>query len=261
MEVDSSMSSQFVTALMMVSPLNRNPTILRIVGDRVSEGYLDLTTGVMRRFGAEVTMTVTGYEIANTGYQAADVEIEPDVSAAVYPMVAAAITGGRVEVAGVRETSRQPDIAVADHLGAMGCRIDDGASGIMVEGPASLQPLDADLSALPDGAMALATACLFADGPSRLTGLGTLRHKESDRLQALEDGMERLGARVVVDDESMMITPGPLRAATLDPHGDHRVAMSLALVGLKVVGVEVTDPEVVDKTWPGYWEAMTILQG
>lgn len=258
--IDSSMSSQFVTALLIVAPMTVEPTRLRIEGERGAAGYVEMTSRVMSAFGAAVDPTITGYEIPNLGYRVADLEVEPDVSAAVYPMVAAAITGSRVEIEGVGLDSTQPDIAVARHLETMGCIISDGAAGMTIEGPGSgLRPIDTDMAGAPDGAIALAIACLFADGPSRIGGLGTLHHKESDRLEAMRDGLTALGGRVHIDESSLRIEPGPLSAAVVRSHGDHRVAMSLAVAGLRIEGVLIDQPEVVTKTWPGFWEQMTAL--
>lgn len=254
--VDSTLSSQFVTALLLVAPTTREPTKIRIEGDRGAAGYVELTGRVMSAFGASVDQTITGYEVPNSGYHPADYQIEPDVSAAVYPLVAAAITGGRAEIGGVWLDSLQPDMAVAGRLRDMGCSVRDGETGVVIDGPEHLQPIDADMAGAPDGAMALAIACLFAGGASRITGLSTLRHKESDRLAALRGEMEKLGARVTIEGDTLQIDPGDLRAAVIDPHGDHRVAMSLALVGIRVEGVTVEHPEVVNKTWPEYWEVM-----
>ena len=259
LEIDSSVSSQFITALLLVAPLNRHPTTIRVVGVRLSEGYAGLTSDVMRAFGARIDETVTGYEVAVGGYQPADLQIEADVSAAVYPMVGAAITGGRIELQGVKPGSQQPDLVVARHLNTMGCRIGEGSHGMIVEGPSSLTPIEVDMKDAPDGAMALAVACLFATGPSRISGLSTLRHKESDRLQAMQEGLVKLGAEVVVEDDAMLIRPGTPRSGVIDPHADHRVAMALALAGLRIEGVTVSTPDVVDKTWPDYWSEMSAV--
>jgi 3-phosphoshikimate 1-carboxyvinyltransferase len=165
-----------------------------------------------------------------------------------------------VSLSGVTRTTRQPDIAIA-RLAAMGCEVTDDDRGLALRARARSLPIEADLGAAPDGALALAVASLFADGTSRLSGLSTLRHKESDRLTAMVEGFERLGGRATTDGETLVIEPAPLHEGRIDPHGDHRVAMSLALVGLRVDGVLIEDPGVVDKTWPGYWEKMASLNG
>jgi 3-phosphoshikimate 1-carboxyvinyltransferase len=128
-----------------------------------------------------------------------------------------------------------------------------------IEGTGALTPVDVDLSGSPDGALAVAVACLFADGPSRLRGLGSLRFKESDRLAATADELVRLGAGARVEGDDLVIEPGSLRPARLDSHGDHRIAMSFALAGLRIPGVEIADAAVVAKTWPGYWEMLATI--
>lgn len=255
--VDGSMTSQFATALMLAAPLSKEPTSLRV--DRIagSAGYLDVTIDVMRAFGAEVTPTITGFEIAPGGYRPTDLVVEPDASAAVYPMVAAAVTGGRVEIAGLGMASNQPDVVVAERLGEMGCMVEETETGLVVDsGGAGLRAVDVDMSAAPDGAIALAVACLFASGESRIRGLASLRHKESDRLAALSEEMGRVGATVRVEADTLVISPSRLHGGVIDPHNDHRIAMAMALVGLRIENVEVADPQVVGKTWPGYWETL-----
>lgn len=257
--VDCSKSSQFATAVLLVSPLMTEPARVRLTGLAGSSGYLDSTVAVMEAFGSRVERTITGFETAPTGFRPADYLIEPDASAAVYPMAAAAITGGRVRLPGLHRNTTQPDIAIARHLEAMGCAVDDDGEGLTVSGPPQLDPIDADLSDAPDGALGLAVVCAFARGPSKLSGLHSLKYKESDRLDALSEGLTRLGARVEIGQESLEIEPYPMHAGVIAPHGDHRIAMSLAVAGLRIPGIEVEDPNVVSKTWPGFWEMLASL--
>jgi len=255
-EIDCSESSQFATALLLGSPMASRPSTIKLTGLHGSSGYLDVTVEVMEKFGASLEPTITGFDVAAQRYGATDFVVEPDASAAVYPMVAAAITRGRVEVDGLRITSRQPDMAVAGVLEMMGCRLEDGDVGLVVDArDIDLEPIDVDLSGSPDGALAIAIACLFASGESRLRGLFSLRHKESDRLGAMTTEIARLGGDVAVEEDSLRVSHSSLQAGLVDPHGDHRVAMSLALAGLVIPGIEVTNPHVVNKTWPGFWDA------
>ena len=259
-DVDCSASSQFATALMISAPVATNPTSLRILGLRGSNGYLEVTADVMSAFGSPPTASIIGFDIANDGYTASDYLVEPDASAAVYPLVATAIVGGRVVIPGLRSTSHQPDVIIAQHLADMGCEIEHGDQIILEAGGDALAPIDADLSSAPDGALALAVACSFASGPSRISGLHTLRHKESDRLEAMATELIRLGAVITIEDDTLMITPRAMSATVINPYGDHRVAMSLALVGLRIPGIVVDDSEVVNKTWPGFWEMLNSLE-
>ncbi|HZD22024.1 MAG TPA: 3-phosphoshikimate 1-carboxyvinyltransferase, partial [Acidimicrobiia bacterium] len=236
--VDCSESSQFATAAMLVAPVMEQPCVLDIRGLTGSEGYLDGTVSVMRRFGATVEKTVTGYEIANDGYRAADVVIEPDASAAVYPMAMAAITGGRVVIENLGLASWQPDVAVASVLQEMGCDVALEDARIIVDARnMELGGVQADMSDAPDGALAVAVVALFASSASELRGLGSLRHKESDRLVAICNEMRRIGGDVDVVGENLLVRPSPLHGGVIDPHGDHRIAMSMACAGTRVPGV------------------------
>jgi len=253
-------TTQFATALLLVAPLALEPMTVIVDGLRGSAGYLELTLDVMSGFGAKVERIGQGFRVEPTGYLAAEFEIEPDASAAVYPLVAAAIRGGRVTVSGLDGSSHQPDIQVTGVLTAMGCRIAQGHAATTIEaddGP--LDPIDVDLSGMPDGALAVAVACLFAKGESRLRGLASLRHKESDRLRALTDQLRNVGAEARVEGDSLVISPGRLHPARIDTYGDHRIAMAFSLAGLVQPGIEIDSPGVVDKTWPGFWEMLESL--
>ncbi|HET7846422.1 MAG TPA: 3-phosphoshikimate 1-carboxyvinyltransferase, partial [Acidimicrobiia bacterium] len=221
--VPSGASSQFATALLLVAPLASEPLTVIVEDIQGSAGYLDLTVDVMRAFGAHVEQSGSQLRVKPSGYLPADFEIEPDASAAVYPMVATAIRGGTVTVSGLTDSSHQPDSQITVVLEEMGCRITrTGASTTIEASGDSLRPVDLDLSAMPDGALAVAVACLFADGESRLAGLGSLRHKESDRLQALADQLQNVGGQARVEGDSLVISPGVLRPARVDTYGDHR---------------------------------------
>ncbi len=260
MTIDCSASSQFATALLLIAPMTTKPTTIRVERLEGSAGYLSVTTQIMSAFGADVSPTFTGFEAANHGYTPADYVVEPDASAGVYPMVAAAITGGRIELPGLSTGSEQPDMLVARRLGEMGCRITEESHALVVDAVGvELSSIETDMSAAPDGALALVVACLFADGESRIRGLGSLRFKESDRLSALSEELSRLGGSISAEGDSLVVRPGTLMGAQVDPHDDHRIAMAAALVGLRVEGVTVTDPDVVNKTWPGYWDMLDAL--
>ncbi len=258
-EIDCSETSQYATALMLAAPTMEEPCDLEITGLEGSAGYLEVTAAMMRRFGADVTRALTGYHIENGGYTPSDVVIEPDASAAVYPMVAAAITGGRAVISGLGSESRQPDMRIAHVLGDMGCRVDWLPGDVTIEGRGSLEGVDVDMSDAPDGAMSIALAALFADGESTIRGLASLRLKESDRLAALSEEISKLGGVARVEGDSLVIAPCPLSGAVVDSHGDHRIAMTMALAGLVVPGVAVVGPGAVTKTWPGYWAFLDSL--
>ncbi len=244
----------------LIAPLAASPLTIEIAGLSGATGYLDLTLGIMDAFGVKASMGGGSMSVPNTGYRPATVAIEADASAAVYPMVAAALVGGTVTVEGLGKSSSQPDMRVAGVLEQMGCdvQMDDKSTTVSSSGDL-LNAIDVDLSGCPDGALAVAVACLGAVGRSRLRGLGSLRHKESDRLNALATELSRLGARVDIKGNDLEIRPGRISPAVIKTYSDHRMAMSFAVLGLAWQGIEIADPQVVSKTWPGFWEMLADL--
>jgi 3-phosphoshikimate 1-carboxyvinyltransferase len=260
--IDASRSSQYVSAVLLTAPYAKRDVELELRGGRlISRPYVELTLELMRAFGAEAGWREGRLWVAaGARYHGRDYAIEPDASAAVYPFCAAAIAGGRVRVDGIRANSIQADLGVLPLLAQMGCRVERGPDYAIVEGPGGpLRPLDADLNDLPDASLALAVVALFAEGPSRIRNVGSLRIKETDRLHALETELSRLGAQARAGDEDLTIEPGPLHGAEIHTYRDHRMAMSFALAGLRVPGVSIQDPGCVAKTWPDYFQALERL--
>ena len=255
--VDSHQTSQFASALLLAAPLAHGDITVIPLGLEGSQRYVEVTIGMMKDFGANVDQVGQGYRVEPRGYIGTEILIEPDASAAVYPMVAAAITGGRVVIEGLGSASVQPDLEIAAVLEQMGCEVTRTGKDTTVVAPVDgLAPIDVDLSGSPDGSLAVAVAALFADGQSRLRGLGSLRHKESDRLAALAAEITRLGAGARIQNDDLHITPRVLHPARVHTYGDHRIAMSFAVAGLRIPGVEIDHPEVVAKTWPAFWEML-----
>jgi 3-phosphoshikimate 1-carboxyvinyltransferase len=258
--VDCSESSQFATAMMLVAPIMHEPCSLELEGLTGSADYLEGTASIMRRFGASIERTTTGFEIANRGYEASDIVIEPDASSAVYPMAMAAITRGRVVIEGLGESSWQPDLRVAAVLADMGCRVDWDPESVTVDARGvELSGVDVDMSDAPDGALAVSVVALFATGPSRISGLHSLRLKESDRLSAISEEITRVGGGADIDGDTLIVAPRDLHGAVIDPHGDHRIAMAMATAGSGVAGIQIADSHVVNKTWPGFWVFLDTL--
>jgi 3-phosphoshikimate 1-carboxyvinyltransferase len=255
--VRGTLSSQYLSALLMAAPLAVRDTVIDVEGDLVSKPYVDLTAAVMKSFGATCSneayrrLVVPGQQ----KYNGIAYEIEPDASNATYFLAAAALTGGRVRLNGLGSASLQGDAAFVDVLSAMGCSVEQGANATTVSGPATLRAVEYDMEAIPDTAQTAAALALFADGTTRLTGLRTLRVKETDRIAAMATELRKLGAVVVDDDESLTITPPPMpTAAAIDTYDDHRMAMSFAVAGLRVRGLVINDPGCVAKTFPDFWE-------
>lgn len=252
-------SSQFLSALLQVAPYAARDVEIGIVGDLVSQPYVDITRAVMNSFGVEFINDGCRHLTVRAGqrYQGRDYAIEADASNASYFLAAAAVTGGTVRLANLGSDSIQGDARFADVLERMGCRVTRGLQ-LTVAGPEKLRAVDVDMEAIPDTAQTLAVVCAFADGPSRLTGLASLRVKETDRVQAITKELTKLGVRVDEGRDSWVIHPAQggrdYEGAAIDTYQDHRMAMSFAVAGLRVPGVVINDPGCVAKTFPDFWE-------
>ncbi len=262
-QIDATRSSQYVSAVLLVAPYATRAVDLAFLGGSlVSRPYVDLTLQVMRAFGAAADWSAEGGLRVEAGhpYRGRPYAIEPDASAAVYPLCAAAIAGGRVRVTGFPQGSIQADLALLPILERMGCRVARRPDALEVSGPEGpLRGVDVDMNALPDAALALAVVALFAQGPTRIRNVANLRIKETDRLAALEKELSKLGASARSGSDFLEIEPGPLRPATIDTYDDHRMAMAFALAGLRIPGVAIRDPGCVAKTWPGYFALLETL--
>jgi 3-phosphoshikimate 1-carboxyvinyltransferase len=255
--VDGGVSSQFASSLMLAAPLMPEGLVLRLASPPVSRSYLDLTVAVMAQFGMAVERK--GYEafaIRPGRYKGTAYAIEGDWSSASYLFALAAALGGRVTVRNLDPASAQGDRRFVGALAAMGCRISSGPNGVTLERDGPLRGIDCEMSSAPDTVQTLAVIAALGEGPTRITGVGHLRHKESDRLAVTADRLRALGAGATVEEDAIVITPGPLHGGSIDPAGDHRTAMAFAVLGLAVGGIAVEDPGCVTKSWPGFWSAL-----
>jgi len=249
-------SSQFLSGLLMVAPLARNPVEMQIEGPLVSVPYVEMTLAVMRAFGVDVEVDASLRRFcipADVHYQGQHATIEPDASAASYFWAAAAIAGGRVTVEGLSRDSLQGDVRFVELLEKMGCRVTWKSDSISVEG-ATLRGIDVDMNPISDTAQTLAAVALFAEGPTRIHGIAHVRHKETDRIAALATELRKFGATVEEFEDGLRIVPATLRPAEINTYDDHRMAMSMALVGLRQPGVVIRDPGCTAKTYPGFFE-------
>jgi 3-phosphoshikimate 1-carboxyvinyltransferase len=259
-EVRGSTSSQFVSALLLAAPRAETRVDLIVTDPLVAAPYVDLTCGVMRAFGVRVHANEgRRYAIAPQRYEPRIYRVEPDASSASYFFAAAAVTGGRVTVSGLARDSLQGDLRFLEVLQAMGCVVHWGDAAVTVAGPERLRAVDVDLNAMSDMAITLAAMAPFADGPVRIRGVAHIRHQESDRLRALATELHRLGQEVREDEAGLEISPRPVRPAVVQTHGDHRLAMAFAVAGLRAEGIAIADPEVVSKTFPGFFERLGAL--
>jgi 3-phosphoshikimate 1-carboxyvinyltransferase len=251
-------SSQYLSGLLMAAPRASAPLRLEWSGSPVSLPYVRLTVDVMIAFGvspAEDPPLVFRID-APRKYTAREFRVEGDYSSAAYFFAAAAITGGQVRVENLRSDSHQGDRGMLSVLEKMGCRVSPERDGWTVAGGGEIRGFDVDASAMPDAAQTLAVVALFAKGPSRLTGLGTLRVKETDRIRATAQEIRRLGAEAEEGADFLEIRPGTLRGAEIETYGDHRMAMSFSLAGLRVPGIRILDPQCVAKSFPDFWDEL-----
>ena len=256
--LDASASSQFVSALLLLGAVLPDGLVVRLSSAPPSRPYLDLTAEVLEAFGARLAELEddTVFAVAGGGLTAAEFTVEGDWSAAAFPLAAAAVAGGSVEILGVRSGSRQGDAAILEILRSAGCTVGVTGEGVVIGGPAT-QPLAADLRDTPDLFPALAVVVAAAGG--RLEGLQGLAAKESDRLTVMANLLAVIGYRVAWGDSWFEAEGGGPRpmgpAAPLDPAADHRIAMALAVAGCAVPGIRILDPDCVAKSWPGFWGA------
>ena len=259
--VTGNVSSQYLSGLLLAGPRARGGLELRLTTPLVSEPYVALTTSTMAAFGVEVERPDPfRFVVPGSGYRGGDYEVEPDASAASYLLAAAAITGGRVRVAGLTADTQQGDADFARVLERMGAEVTVDAHGTEVRGTGHLEGIDIDLSRMSDVAQTLATTAVFADGPTRITGIGFIRGKETDRIQAVVTELQRCGIHAQAEDDGLVIHPGRPTAAAVRTYDDHRMAMSFALLGLVADGIEIVDPGCVAKTFPTYFEVLDELR-
>jgi 3-phosphoshikimate 1-carboxyvinyltransferase len=253
-------SSQFLSGLLLAAPRIDGGLRVEVTTPLVSAPYVAMTAAVMGAFGVEVARDGDAWVVPGAPYRATDYPIEPDASAASYFFAAAVLTGGRVTVPGLGRGSVQGDLAFVDVLERMGATVERLDDRTTVAGGARLTGVDVDLSALSDTAQTLAAVAVFADGPTRVSGIGFVRGKETDRLAAVVQELRRVGVQAEETADGFVVHPGTPRPAVVETYDDHRMAMSFALLGLRVPGIAIADPGCVAKTFPGFWDALDGLR-
>ena len=266
MSVRGNVSSQFLTALLMAAPLmaREHPVSIDVVGELISKPYIEITLNLMRRFG--VTVEQDGWRsftvLPGQRYQSpGTIHVEGDASSASYFLAAGAIAGGPVRVEGVGRDSIQGDVRFSDALEQMGVTITKGDNWIEASSNGVLKAIDADFNHIPDAAMTIAVAALYADGTSTLRNIASWRVKETDRLSAMATELRKLGAVVEEGADYITITPpAEIQPATIDTYDDHRMAMCFSLAALDGKArrgntMRINDPKCVAKTFPDYFEA------
>ena len=254
--VDGSVSSQFLTALLMAAPLFSGDSVISIKGELVSKPYIDITLDTMAKFGITVenndyrSFVVKGQQ---TYQSPGHFMVEGDASSASYFLAAGAIKGGEVTVTGIGASSIQGDIRFADVLEKMGAEIEWHEEKIVVRGK-PLHGIDMDMNHIPDAAMTIATTALFAEGPTCIRNIYNWRVKETDRLYAMATELKKLGAQVEEGRDYIKVWPcEKLSHAAIDTYNDHRIAMCFSLVSLSDTPVTINDPKCTAKTFPDYF--------
>jgi len=257
--IDGTVSSQFLTALLMAAPLAQSDMTISITGELVSKPYIDITLHMMKIFGVAVenenyeTFRIKGGQ----SYKAVDsFMVEGDASSASYFLAAAAIKGGRVKVTGIGKNSVQGDVAFANVLEKMGAKVEWGEDFVAVS-RGELNAVDMDFNHIPDAAMTIATTALFAKGTTTLRNIYNWRVKETDRLYAMATELRKVGAEVEEGEDCLTITPPKvLKHAAIDTYDDHRMAMCFSLLALDEASVTINEPECTAKTFPTYFEVL-----
>jgi len=254
--VDASVSSQFISSLLMAAPCADHPLEVALAGTPVSRPYVDMTLEVMEAFGVSLSGGPP-YAVPDSGYRACDYRVPGDYSSASYLFAIAAVCGGRVCVQNLDPESPQPDRGLLDALSQMGCDVSFSGSAVTLERNGPLSGIDIDMSAMPDTVQTLAAVAAFAETPTHIRNISHLRYKESDRIRALFEVPGMCGPSVYEEGDGVAINRGEVYECMVDPRDDHRTAMSAAVLGLGGGGVTVKDAECVSKSFPEFWKYLS----
>lgn len=262
-KIAGNISSQFLSALLMVAPYAQAPIEIELTTDLNSKPYVDMTIAIMKDFGVEIERdSYRCFTIQPASYlPIASYRIESDVSAASYFFAAPAICGGTVRVENISRKSKQGDIAFLDVLKQMGCEVKEGENFIEVTSENTLNGIDVDMRDIPDTAQTLAVIAPFANFPTRIRGIASARVKETDRVSATCTELKRLGVQVEEYEDGMTIYPcGTFKRSNVQTYNDHRMAMAFSLIGLRFEGVTIENPACASKTFPNYFEVLDTLR-
>ncbi len=255
--LSAKLSSQYLSSLMLVAPCADEEMTIDIIGELTSKPYINITTGVMKAFGIDITEEEKKISIPLGHYRATEYPIEGDASGASYFFALAAITGGTIKISNIPEFSLQGDAHFADILKVMGCTVTKGKDGVTVTGNDVLKGIDIDMSNWPDIVPTLAVVAAFSHGTTRITNVPHLRIKETDRLKAVATELAKTGVNVKELDDGLVIEglqSKNLTGATIETYDDHRIAMAFSLAGLKIPDITIENPGCVVKSFPNYWD-------
>ncbi len=253
-------SSQYLTSILLSAPYFKNDTCIHIQGDLTSKSYADITLDIMKTFGVSViNESYQRFKVkAGDRYNAQTYQVESDWSSASYFLAAAAVTGGEVTLNDINPHSVQGDAQFTSVLEKMGCRVEKKSNTLQIKGN-PLKGITINMNNMPDAVQTLAVTALFAEGETVIQGIGNLRIKETDRILALANELTRLGAEVETGEDYLVIRPGDYRGAKIETYDDHRMAMSFAVVGLKIPGIRIKNPTCVEKSFPDFFQRFANL--
>jgi 3-phosphoshikimate 1-carboxyvinyltransferase len=256
--IDGTISSQFISSILIAAPYAENKTEVIIPSPPVSGSYLDITLEVMQAFGAGVTREgYTRFSVDNTRrYTGRTYTVEGDYSSSSYFFAIAAICGGRMTVKNLVPGSVQGDRRFPDILATMGCTVTYSDNAVTVERNGELHGITVDMSASPDTVQTLCMVAAMATTPTTISGISHLKFKESNRIASTAERLIALGGDVQVGDDWITIHPSPLHGGIIDPDNDHRTAMSFAVLGLGIRGITIKNAECVNKSFPGFWDTI-----
>lgn len=254
--VNGTVSSQFISALLMVSPLMNGLTI-HIDGEQISKSYIDMTIDGMKQFGVTVKNNkYKSYSVKpNQNYSVKEYTVEGDYSGAGYFAALAALTKSTITLTNLNPNSKQGDREFLKILESMGNIIKPMKNGVKIIGK-GIKPITVDMENCPDQAQTLAVLCAFTDGKSTLSGIRSLRVKETERVKAVETELKKMAIETSSTPNELVIHGGNPKPAEIDTYGDHRMAMSFAIAGTKQKGMKINNPEVVSKTFPDFWNRL-----
>ena len=269
-KIAGDISSQFLSALLMVAPYAQTPIKIELTTELNSKPYVDMTLAIMQDFGVKVERRgFDFFRVPLTSYKLQDTQtvtrnsylVESDASAASYFFAAPAICGGTVKVENISRNSVQGDIKFLDVLTRMGCVIAEEDNSLLVTCNSQPKGLDVDMRDIPDTAQTLAAIAPFASTPTRIRGIASARHKETDRVHATCAELARLGVQVDEHDDGMTIYPASNpQPANIQTYNDHRMAMAFSLIGLRFDGVTIENPSCVSKTFPNFFDVLESLR-
>ena len=257
-EMDGSISSQFFTSLLLIAPCLKNGLKIKVKGKQISQSYIDMTIQSLKQHGVTVkNKNYKEYIVEKTEkYKTVNYNIEGDGTGATYFWGLAAITGKTIKTKNISPASLQGDIKFVDALKKMGCKVvkNKKEGWIEVTGTKNLKAININMENMPDAAQTLAVVAAFAKGTTKITGLQTLKIKETDRLEALKIELAKMDIKIITTNNSIEVHGGKPKGAIIDTYNDHRMAMAFAIAGDKVPGIKICNPEVVSKSFPEFWK-------